>query len=314
MCGDQPLFQHNVPITQEEFHKELYRDLCDAHCHPHDDIDKLALIPQLKTGHITIMGVRQDDWDRVSQVTEECNLKYQKRCVPCFGNDHKLQDMVNALADPSPYDTWYTHLHHKLQDHPEALVGEIGIDRSARLLPGGAIDWHGKKPTQVHTSVDHQLAILDIQCQLARELNRGVSLHCVQGQGHLFDYMKKQSLQFSTRQLRKLNYQPNTLRVCLHSFGGSPATITQFMELKGFEFYVSFSVAINAQHLPAHKMQALIQAVPEDRLLIESDLNTPEGIDICMVDIVKIVAEARGWSIEQVVNITNKNWKRFVHF
>ena len=57
--------------------------LCDAHCHPHDDIEHLDMIPKLKTGHITIMGVRQDDWDRVAQVAASCE---KGRCIPAFGN------------------------------------------------------------------------------------------------------------------------------------------------------------------------------------------------------------------------------------
>ena len=56
--------------------------LCDAHCHPHDDIEHLDMIPKLKTGHITIMGVRQDDWDRVAQITSQCT---PGRCIPASG-------------------------------------------------------------------------------------------------------------------------------------------------------------------------------------------------------------------------------------
>lgn len=229
-------------------------------------------------------------------------------------DDKELADMVKALQDPFPYDVWYNNLRQRLLDHPHALVGEVGVDRSARLLPGGAIEWHGVKPTTVQTTIEHQLAIFDIQCQLARGLNRGISVHCVQGQGHLFDYLKKQSGQFSTRQLKKLKTVPNTLRMCLHSFGGAPATVTQFLELKGFEMYVSFSVCINARLIPPKKLTELIKVVPEDRLLIESDLNTPELMDEGMVEITRIVAEARGWSIRKVVETTNKNWKRFVNF
>ncbi|KAI7907612.1 uncharacterized protein BX663DRAFT_491449 [Cokeromyces recurvatus] len=335
---------HGVPVTKEEFDETLFKDLCDSHCHPHDDLNNLSQIYQLKTGHITIMGVRQDDWDVVAQVTNENNKLYEKRCIPCFGihpwfshfvmtqdeskkspkeyyysilkspNKEELDEMVNSLTEPFQYDVWYNSLRQRLLDYPYALVGEVGIDRSARLLPGGALDWHGRKPTQVQTSIEHQLAIFDIQSQLARELNRGISVHCVQGQGHLFEFLKKQSSQFSTRQLKKLKRTPNTLRMCLHSFGGAPATITQFLELKGFEIYVSFSVCINARLLPAKKLIELIKIVPEDRLLIESDLNSPNGIDICMVEIAKIVAEARGWTIQQVVEITNRNWKKFVNF
>lgn len=76
---------HGVPTTDEEFDKSLFQYLCDSHCHPHDDIEHLSHIPQLKTGHITIMGVRQDDWDTVSKVAHDCNQNANKKCIPCFG-------------------------------------------------------------------------------------------------------------------------------------------------------------------------------------------------------------------------------------
>ncbi|KAF1804940.1 hypothetical protein V8B55DRAFT_1495824 [Mucor lusitanicus] len=343
MCQSSEFLNHGVPTTDEAFDEALFGDLCDSHCHPHDDVEHLSRIPQLKTGHVTIMGVRQDDWDTVSKVARDCNQNSSNKCIPCFGvhpwfshfvmaqdeskqephdyykailkssNQDELNDMIQALDKPFSYDVWYNNLKQRLEEHPNALVGEVGVDRSARLLPGGAIDWHGKKPTSVQTSIEHQLAIFDIQCQLARDLNRGISVHCVQGQGHLFTHLKNISTQFSARQLKKLKVVPNTLRMCLHSYGGAPATITQFLELKGFDMYVSFSVAINARLAPAKKLMELIKTVPEDRLLIESDLNTPLGIDECMVEMTKIVAEARGWTIKQVVETTSRNWKRFVN-
>lgn len=344
MCQsvEDKFLKHNVPMTNESFDESLYKDLCDSHCHPHDDIDNLKLISELKTGHVTIMGVRQDDWDTVSQVANECNKKSDKKCIPCFGihpwfshflmtekseakEDHykrilkstdtkELQDMTNALlkSETFEYEVWYNNLRQRLIDHPNALVGEVGIDRVAKLLPGGSIEWQGVKPTSVTCSIEHQIAVFDIQCKLARELNRGISVHCVQGQGHLFNYMKEQSNGFSTRKLKQLKVIPNILRLCLHSYGGAPGSVKQFTDLKGFIVYVSFSVGINARLTPANKLQELIRAVPEDRLLIESDLNTPKGIDACMIDITKIVAEARGWSIQQVVDITNKNWMNFI--
>lgn len=345
MCQsvEDKFLNHNVPMTDEPFDELLFKDLCDSHCHPHDDIDHLDMISQLKTGHVTIMGVRQDDWDTVAQVAKACNAVSENKCIPCFGihpwfshflmtdtsetkeehykrilksNDtQELQEMTEALLklETFEYDVWYNNLRQRLIDHPNALVGEVGVDRVAKLLPGGSIEWQGVKPTSVTCSIEHQIAVFDIQCKLARELNRGISVHCVQGQGHLFNYMKEQSNGFSTRKLKQMKVIPNTLRLCLHSYGGAPGSVKQFIELKGFIVYVSFSVGINARLTPANKLQELIRAVPEDRLLIESDLNTPKGIDACMVDITKIVAEARGWTIQQVVDITSRNWKKFIH-
>jgi hypothetical protein len=87
MCkqNEESLFNHKMPMTNEAFDESLFGDLCDSHCHPHDDLKKLSSIPQLKTGHITIMGVRQDDWDVVARVTDDCNKNNNKKCIPCFG-------------------------------------------------------------------------------------------------------------------------------------------------------------------------------------------------------------------------------------
>ncbi|KAI8993210.1 hypothetical protein BDB01DRAFT_716286 [Pilobolus umbonatus] len=334
------LIAHNIIKTEEAFDESLLGDLCDAHCHPHDDIQQLHLIPQLKTGHITIMGVRLDDWDRVSTVTKECNKMYDKKCIPCFGihpwfshqlsvnkntTDNKdthyfsilkgpeeeIQGLIVDLQPPIAYSIWYNDLRARLMEHPEALVGEVGVDRAARLLPGGGVEWHGVKPTNVQCAVEHQMAVLDIQLNLARELKRAASIHCVQGQGNLFDYLRSQSTQFSTNKLKKLFHPPSILRLCLHSYNGSPATLPQFFKLKGFKIYLSFSVVINSKLAPK-KLVDIIKAVPEDRLLIESDLNSPIGLDMCMVEITKIIASARGWSIDEVVKRTRKNWHEFV--
>ncbi|KAG1474860.1 hypothetical protein G6F56_000084 [Rhizopus delemar] len=317
---------HGVPATKEPFNENLFENICDSHCHPHDDNENLSMISQLKTGHITIMGVRQDDWDRVSDVAKECNKTTENKCIPSFDqtqeahykdvlkcpDESELNKMIQDLEKPFTYDVWYQNLRQKLLDHPNALVGEIGVDRSAKLLPGGAIEWHGVKQTNVQCSIEHQLKIFEIQSNLARELNRGVSVHCVQGQGHLYNYLKEQSGKYSNRKLKKLNKPFSPLRLCLHSYGGSPATIKQFVQLAGFKVYISFSVVINARLLPANKLVELIKSVPDDRLLIESDINTPRGLDACMVEIVRIIAETRQWSMEKVIQTTYNNWMEFV--
>jgi hypothetical protein len=82
---DTKFLEHNIPSSKEEFDVLLYKDLCDSHCHPHDDLENLSKIAELKTGHITIMGVRQDDWDTVSKVAKDCNQKQDNKCIPSFG-------------------------------------------------------------------------------------------------------------------------------------------------------------------------------------------------------------------------------------
>jgi Tat protein secretion system quality control protein TatD with DNase activity len=342
---DSSLTNHGVPVSKEEFDPSLFQYLADGHCHPHDDLEHLSRIPQLQTGHVTIMGVRQDDWDTVTTVAEECNKIGDKKCIPCYGihpwfchrlmskeeseisaEEHyrailkspkqdELDDMVKALEPPFPFREWYGHLRLRLIDNPDALVGEVGLDKAARLLPGGVIDWHGVKPTTVQCSIEHQKKMLEIQINLAKELNRGASIHCVQAQGHLFEVLNEHAKKIVSKRKQKILFNEpapeSPIRVCLHSYGGSPATIPQFLQLKGFTVFVSFSVAINARLTP-NKLADLIRAVPEDRLIIESDLNTSQGLDTAIVEMARIVAEARSWSLEKVVKTTYKNWQRFV--
>lgn len=57
----------------------------------------------------------------------------------------------------------------------------------------------------------------------------------------------------------------------LHSYGGSVEEIPRFCKLRGIgpRFYFSFSHAIN--HRTPDKLRARVAAVPDDRLLLESD-------------------------------------------
>ncbi|KAI8332578.1 hypothetical protein BC941DRAFT_435936 [Chlamydoabsidia padenii] len=312
-------------LLVDEFKDEWYSLLCDAHCHAHDDTQRLTEIATLRTGHITLMGVRQDDWDTVASVCDD--TKGLPRRLPSFGihpwytyrllpslqqddehYDHVLtgpdeqekQALIDCLPPPIPYSEWTHQLKEQLRQYPLALVGEVGLDRSARLLPGGAIEWHGVKPTQVSCRIEHQCAILAHQLTLAFDLDRPVSLHCVQSQGHLLTLL---------HDINK-NNNKNNRRVCLHSFGGKPASLDQFFRLKHLDIYVSFSVAINAR-LGWPKLAGLIRAVPDHRILIESDLNSPQSLDQAMVRMACLVAQAKGWSLHDTVMKTRLNWISF---
>lgn len=45
--------------------------LCDAHCHAHDDVQKLKELATLQAGKVALMGVREDDWDMVAKAHTE---------------------------------------------------------------------------------------------------------------------------------------------------------------------------------------------------------------------------------------------------
>lgn len=75
-------------MIEEKFDDDLYKYLCDNHCHPQDDVDKLDEIAKLRTGHLTLMGVREQDWDTVKKVVDESSIDDKdgiEKCIPSFG-------------------------------------------------------------------------------------------------------------------------------------------------------------------------------------------------------------------------------------
>ncbi|KAI9287528.1 hypothetical protein BC943DRAFT_342107 [Umbelopsis sp. AD052] len=287
-------------MTEEKFDDDLYKYLCDNHCHPHDAVDKLNEIAKLRTGHLTLMGVREQDWDTVKKVVDQSSIDNEddiEKCIPSF-------DLIQHL--PTPSSDWLRTLRANLEQYPHAIVGEIGFDRSARLLPAGAEHWHGVRPTEVRCTPEHQLEVVSSQFELARDLNRSVSLHCVQAHGMVLDLLLRKANEWRKKDMK------TPFRICLHSYGGSPGILPSLFDIKRpVKVYMSFSVAINGRL--GNKLLQLIEKVPDDRLLIESDYNTPTGIDDAMVDITKVVAKAKKWSIQQVVEITRRNWLEFIN-
>ncbi|KAF9291263.1 hypothetical protein BGZ68_004579 [Mortierella alpina] len=102
-------------------------------------------------------------------------------------------------------------------------------------------------------------------------------------------------------------------RLCMHSYGGSVDMLKAFTKLDHApEIFFSFSILINGR-LQERKLRELILAVPEDRLLIESDHHSHSQVDQLLVEMVHKVAEIRQWTLKETVEKTARNWNRFVY-
>lgn len=107
-----------------------------------------------------------------------------------------------GLQDPQPLSEFIRETRARLEQHPLALVGEIGVDKAfklpelwtetsqiqrndeERLTPGGR---EGRRLSPHSVSIPHQTAVLKAQLQLAGELNRAVSVHGAQAHGMLYN-------------------------------------------------------------------------------------------------------------------------------
>ncbi|KAG1673942.1 hypothetical protein FOA52_015697 [Chlamydomonas sp. UWO 241] len=148
----------------------------------------------------------------------------------------------------------------------------------------------------------HQLALVSSHLALAAEFQRPVSMHCVRAYGQLHDL------------LRTLPPSAVPPAIMLHSYGGSVECVSQFTRGLpggiGSRIYFSFSTTIDGRN--RDKLLARIAAVPDHRLLVESDQSSSTRIDEALGAIMAAVGEAKGWGAEQVARVTSDNFDAFL--
>jgi TatD DNase family protein len=189
---------------------------------------------------------------------------------------------------------WLAELEELLKDTPGGL-GEIGLDRCIE-------DFDEKV----------QETIFCQQLDLAARLNRPVAVHCVQAWGRLVEILHSQ------RQL------PTVMMI--HAYGG-PVELIEPLAKVG----VYFSFAASVLDPRREKARWALQAVPEDRLLLET--SSPELIPAefyrmagskvtadgkgrnepgNLPRFAAAIAELRGWSAGQLAELTTKNAREFL--
>jgi Tat protein secretion system quality control protein TatD with DNase activity len=262
------------------------------------------------------------------------------------------EEFMRELAPPMSLSQALHETEKRLQKFPAALIGEVGLDRGFRLPHGPISDERQEKlkyggSKELHTpgsrngralsayriSIDHQKVVLKAQLELAARMGRPVSVHSVQAHGLVFDLMqsmwenhKKPSKreqkktnnlrpsQSEDRQSANQGRLPFPPRICMHSYSGTVETLKQFLSpTVPAGIYFSFSIVVNFSNETSNKAVDAIKAVPDDRLLIESDLHRAgEVMDDLLVQIIRKVCEIRGWDVEEGAKKLKENWMRFV--
>ena len=163
-----------------------------------------------------------------------------------------------------------------LREHPEAGIGETGLDFQEKFM--------NRKEQEVSFA-----AHLD----LARGLNRPVAVHCVHAWGRLIEILREHPAP----------------KIILHAFGGAPELIPELAEMNCW-----FSFCGSVANPQAKRVRASAVAVPEDRLLIETDSPDfpPSGCSspnelANLIHVARVVAELRGVSVEAVASLTFLN-------
>ncbi|KAF1835896.1 Metallo-dependent hydrolase [Decorospora gaudefroyi] len=217
--------------------------------------------------------------------------------------------------------------------------------RNTRLTPGGR---EGRRLTPFRCSPEHQKKIFKLQLQLAADMGRAVSVHGVQAHGLLLEVLstlwkghEKEVLSKRQRKKRaeddaveeaaldfeasntdtekqKSTCTPYPPRICLHSYSGNVSNFKQYLNPAiPARIFASFSTAINLSDAMGEEtpesFEQMVKTVPEQMLLVESDLHTAGGeMDCRLEDIVRRVCKVKGWGVEEGVERLGANWRAFV--
>lgn len=203
-------------------------ELIDTHCH----LQALSL-KALGSGlfdraqaaglvGFIVMSTAPDDWDAVEDLA-----RGRTDVVPAFG--------VHPWYLPEGQSsTWLAALEARLMAHPQAWVGEIGLDRTAG------------------PPLDRQEEAFGPQLALAGRLGRPASLHCRRTWDRLGWYLS-----------RRRNPE---VPVVLHSFGGSVDVARQFLD---YNAYFGFSGALTRTRNA--RLPEVVRFLPRDRVVLETD-------------------------------------------
>lgn len=180
-----------------------------------------------------------------------------------------------------------------LTSYPQASVGEIGIDHAIENRDDA-----------------EQERIFLIQLEMARKFDRPVTIHCRRAWGRLIELLE--------------HFGELPRGMLIHCFGGS-AEVALDLVKRGA--YISFSGSITRPN--AKQAGSAIRAVPDDRILIETD--APDILPHNIVDeasclvagnrslnepanlrhVLTKAAELRGVSEEALAETTFRNAERF---
>lgn len=214
---------------------DAHNHLQDAWLEPH--LDRIATdLESASVAGMVVNGTEPADWPQVAALAQRFLW-----VTPSYGL-HPW-DCGNRPVD------WQEQLRARLTVEPRAKVGEVGIDRW--ILDRAKPD-DPRLAGLRRAPLEEQIEVFAWQMELAADLNRAASIHCIDAWGALFDA------------LRAVRHPP--VGFLLHAYAGPAEMVKPFVDLGA---YFSF----NGSYLDPKRdrLRETFKSVPPDRLLVETD-------------------------------------------
>lgn len=202
--------------------------LYDAHNHLQDDrLDPwreqiIATMPQTGLAEMIVNGSCEEDWPQVAELARR-----HAWIRPAFG--------LHPWYVKERTSGWLDTLRGHLDKWPQAVVGEIGLDRWIE-----------------NPDINTQLECFRAQMALAVELDRPATIHCLRAFGLLEETLR--AIPLPRRGF------------LLHSYGGPAEMVPSFIKLGAY-----FSISPYFAHPRKAAQVETFAKIPLDRLLAETD-------------------------------------------
>ena len=194
------------------------------------------MVAEIKDAGITgcvVNATREDDWDAVAALARE----FAGYVFPAYG--------IHPWHADAAAEGWEERLRERLLSDPAASVGEVGVD--------GWVDSPG---------MEVQMPVFVKQAEIAAELGRVMTVHCLKAWEALFATMEQAAA------------WPE--KFLMHSFGGSIEVAGRLAKNGAW-----FSFSGYFLHERKAKVLEVFRMLPEDRILLETDapdMIPPEGL------------------------------------
>ncbi len=140
-----------------------------------------------------------------------------------------------------------------------------------------------------HPNIDRQIEFFAYQIEIAIEMNRPVHLHCVGAWDKVLHILK--------------GHRPH-IPIIAHAFGGNTAIMTALAEYNTY-----FSYGMRGDHVAD-----TAKIAPVDKILVESDSDTPTAQAEILATATREIAKLRGCDVRELNEQINKIFTGVINY